>query len=225
MEQPEKIMSEQESLQLITTMINKAKESYYDTGISAMMWGAVIAICSLEKLAELQFGYSLPFDIYLLTFAAVIPQIYLSIKENKSKKVKSYDDTYLDYIWLSFGICIFLVIMISNVIQNNLNPLIENVNAAGHRDWTQFRLGEYIMSFYLMLYGLPTFITGAACRFKPMLWGGLFCWVSCIAALFTEIRIDLLLTALSAILAWLIPGILMQKEYRLYKKEQAVQHV
>src|SRR6185503_3659099 len=113
------------------------------TGISAMMWGAVIAFCSLEKLAELQFGYSLPFDIYLLTFVAVIPQIYLSIRENREKKVKSYDDTYLDYIWMGFGICIFLMILISNTIQANLNPVIEKYNetAAGRADWTQFRFG------------------------------------------------------------------------------------
>jgi hypothetical protein len=227
MEQQEKTLSEKESLELIATMINKAKNAYYDTGISAMMWGAVIAFCSLEKLAEIQFNYRLPFDIYLLTFAAIIPQIYFSIKESKQRKVKSFDDTYLDYIWMGFGICIFLMVLISNTLQQNLNPLIERYNelGKGRYDWTQFRFGEYVMSLYLLLYGLPTFITGAACKFKPMLWGGLFCWASCVAALYTPIKIDLLLTAVSAILAWLIPGILMEKEYRIYKKQQAAKHV
>ena len=226
MEEQEKPLSEKESLELITTMINKAKISYYDTGISAIMWGAVIAFCSLEKLAELQFGYRLPIDIYFLTFVAVIPQIYFSIKESKQRKVKSFDDDYLDYIWLGFGICIFLLILISNTIQGNLNPLIERYNELeGKTDWTQFRFGEYIMSLYLMFYGLPTFITGAACKFKPMLWGGLFCWASCVVALFTPIKIDLVLVAVSAILAWFIPGLLMEKEYRIYKKQRAAQHV
>ena len=226
MEQQEKPLSEKESLELITTMINKAKESYHDTGISATMWGAVIAFCSLEKLAELQFGYQLPIDIYFLIFVAVIPQIYFSIKESRERKVKSYDDVYLDYIWLGFGICIFLLILISNTIQGNLNPLIERFRElTGRGDWTEFRFGEYIMPLYLMLYGLPTFITGAACKFKPMLWGGLFCWASCVVALFTPIKIDLLLAGVSAILAWFIPGLLMKKEYRIYKKQQAAQHV
>lgn len=227
MEQEEKTLSEKESLELITRMINKAKDAYYDTGISAVMWGAIIAFCSLEKLAELQFGYRLPFDIYLLTFAAVIPQIYFSIKEQKERKVKSFDDQYLDYIWLGFGICIFLMILISNTIQGNLNPLIEKYNELGsdRSDWTQFKFGEYIMSLYLLLYGLPTFITGAACKFRPMLWGGLFCWASCAAALYTPIKIDLLLTAISAIMAWFIPGILMKKEYRRYIKERSATNV
>jgi len=84
----EKMMSEKESLALITTMINKAKQSFFDTGISAIMWGAVIAFCSLEKLAELQFGYQLPIDIFILTFIAVIPQIVFSIRESKQRNVK-----------------------------------------------------------------------------------------------------------------------------------------
>lgn len=227
MEQEERSLSEKESLELITRMINKAKDTYYDTGVSAMMWGAVIAFCSLEKLAELQFGYQLPVDIFFLTFVAVIPQIYFSIKESKEKKVKTYDDAYLDNIWWAFGISVFLMILISNVIQNDLNPVIDKYNelANGRADWTQFRLGEYLLSFYLLLYGIPTYITGAACKFKPMLWGGILCWASCAAALFTPIKIDLLLTAISAIMAWFIPGILMQQEYKKYKKEKAAQHV
>ena len=41
----DKKLSEQESLSLITQMINKAKNSYHDTGMGAMLWGAVIVCC------------------------------------------------------------------------------------------------------------------------------------------------------------------------------------
>jgi hypothetical protein len=88
-------------------MINKAKESYHDTGIGAIMWGAVIAICSLVRLSEVHFAYKLPFDIYLLTLVAIIPQILISIREKKERKVKSYDDPYLDYIWLGLAYAYF----------------------------------------------------------------------------------------------------------------------
>ena len=59
MEQERKL-TEQESLGIITMMINKAKESYHDTGIGAIMWGAVIAICSLIRLSEVHFDYKPP---------------------------------------------------------------------------------------------------------------------------------------------------------------------
>jgi hypothetical protein len=59
MSQQEKQLSERESLALITMMINKAKDSYHDTGIVTMMWGVVITICSFEKFAEIYFNYRL----------------------------------------------------------------------------------------------------------------------------------------------------------------------
>ena len=224
MDQEEKKLTEKESLALIATMINKAKDSYHDTGIGAIMWGAVIAICSLVKLAEIQFDFRLPFDIYLLTIVAVVPQIFITIKEKKERKVKSFDDAYMDYIWLGFGITVFLMIFIINAVFSAWEPVArEYRELAGHASPFLFR--EFIAPLFLLLYGLPTFITGAACRFKPMLWGGVFCWICCIITIYTTIKIDLLLTAASAIMAWLIPGILMEREYRIYKKEQASRHV
>ena len=221
----EKQLTEKESLDLIAMMINKAKNVNYETGVSAIMWGSLIAFCSLERLAELQFGYKLPFDVYLLTLVAVIPQIIIANKENKQRPVKSYDDMYVDYIWLAFGICIFLMIFIVNVLFNNAwLPLADEYQKlAAHP--SPYHLNEFVAAFFLLLYGLPTFITGAACKFKPMLWGGIFCWLCCIITLFTTIKIDLLLTAASAIMAWLIPGIIIAKEYRHYKKEQVVANV
>ena len=111
----EKQVTEKESLDLITQMINKAKDSCHSTGIAAIMWGMVIAVCSLVKLSEIQFGYRLPFDIYLLTLVAIIPQIYFSIKEKRERKIKTYGDDFMDYLWLAFGICIFLLVIITNV--------------------------------------------------------------------------------------------------------------
>jgi uncharacterized protein with PQ loop repeat len=219
MERQEKQLTEKESLALINMMINKAKDSYHDTGIGAIMWGTVIAVCALVKLSEIHFGYRLPFDIYLLTLVAVIPQIFITIKEKKERKVKSYDDAYMDYIWLGFGICIFLMILVVNSIFNVWGPVAEEYQKlTGHS--AKYKFHEFISPLFLILYGLPTFITGAACKFKPMLWGGLFCWVCSVVTIYTTIKIDLLLTAASAIMAWLIPGILMEKEYRIYKKEQ-----
>ena len=92
----DKTLSEKESLDLIAKMINQAKNAYHDTGVAAMMWGAVVAVCALVKLSEIQFNYRLPFDIYLLTLVAIIPQVFISIREKKKRKVKTYDDIYMD---------------------------------------------------------------------------------------------------------------------------------
>lgn len=218
----EKQMTERESLQLITSMINRAKQSFHDTGVGAMMWGSVVAICSLVKLSELQFGFRLPFDIYLLTLVAIIPQVWLTIREKRQRRARSHDDAFMDYIWLAFGISIFLMVHVINIVFRYQAPMLEAYYALpGEQPRAGFY--EFVSPLFLILYGMPTFITGAACKFKPMLWGGLFCWACSIVTVYSQIKVDLLLTALSAILAWLIPGILLEREHRLAKKAQQAQ--
>jgi hypothetical protein len=219
----EKALSEKESLDLIAMMISKANNAYHDTGISAMMWGIVITVCSLVKWSELTFGFSLPFDIYWLTLAAVIPQILIVVREKKQSKVKTYDEIYMDYLWLAFGISIFLMSFIVNAVFKVWVPVAEGYSQLSGSPQVHFR--EYVAPLFLLLYGLPTFVTGTACKFKPMLWGGLLCWVSCIITIYTPIKTDLLLTAFSAVFAWLVPGIIMEKDYRKAKKGLAATHV
>lgn len=221
MQDQETPLSERDSLALITTMINKARNVYHDTGVSGILWGSVIAVCSLVKLSEIHFGYVLPFDIYLLSFIAVIPQIWIAIRERKTQRVRNYDDRFLNYLWISFGICIFLLITIINVVFSVWQPVsAEYRELTGHR--AAFQFSEFVTSFFLLLYGLPTFITGATCKFRPMLYGGIICWIFAVVSLFTSIKIDLLLTATAAIVAWLIPGIIAESTYRKVKRQEAL---
>jgi hypothetical protein len=131
----EKQLSENESLELISKMINKAKQSYKDTGISSMLWGIVISLCSLVRFAEIEFNFSLPFNIYWLTFVAVVPQILISIRENKGKNYKTYDDTYMLYVWMGFGISIGLLVFITSVVGSEAEK-------------SSFPFYEYISSFF-----------------------------------------------------------------------------
>ncbi|HEY6064478.1 MAG TPA: hypothetical protein VIV35_12755 [Chitinophagaceae bacterium] len=224
MSNSEKQLTEKDGLDLISTMINQAKNAYHDTGMSAMLWGAVVAICSLVKFAELQFNYRLPFDIYWLTVVAIIPQVFISIKENKERKVITYDDIYMNYLWLGFGITIGLMILVVNVMGHDWQPVAdEYYKLAGKK--SSFQVYEFVGPLFLILYGMPTFVTGAACKFKPMLWGGILCWVCCIISVFTPVKIDLLLIAVSAVFAWLIPGIIMERDYKKKKRGLAETNV
>lgn len=215
--------SERESLALITEMIGKAKDSYHDTGIAAIMWGSVIAFCSLIKVSELHFNYKLPFDIFLLTFVAVIPQILLSYKERKKQTVRTYNQVALDYTWTVFGIAVFLMVFVTNAVFAKLGAFNEAyVSSTGKQDF--FRFSEFTAALFLIIYGIPTFITGAVMKFKPMLLGGIVCWAASLVSLFTPVKIDLLLTALSAGVAWLIPGIILFKKH-LQRKAAAQPNV
>ncbi len=205
----DKQMTEKESLAIITEMIGKVKQSFHDTGFGPIMWGSVITVCGLLTFLKSHFGFKLPFDIWLLTIIAIVPQVIFSIKESKAKRVKTYNDVALDFTWIGFGVCMFILGFSIPVMTNGLTSL---PNYAAVKD--QFKFYDHITAIYLMVYGLPTFVTGGIMKFKPMLYGGILCWVLALASNFTNGKIDMLFTAIAATCAWLIPGILINIRYR-----------
>lgn len=201
----------QQSIELIEKMINKAKGGYHDSGIGALLWGTVVTICALVSWAEIHFNFDFPFDIWMLTFIAVAPQIFLSIRERKKRKALRYEDVAMSYIWSVFGFSVFLLIMINTNMVPHLLPVVQEYNK-NHPDGT-FYYHDYVSAMFLLLYGIPTIITGGITKFKPMLWGGMFCWLCSVTAIYTPIETDMLLTAAAAIMAWFIPGIILRRRY------------
>ncbi len=206
-------MTEKESLELISKMINKAQNRYHDSGIGPILWGAVISICSLVTYFKIRYQFSLPFDIWLLTLVAIVPQIFIAIRENRINKAKGYDDDILDTVWMVFGVSIFLLIFINANIAKTLQPVFEVYNSkSGLPPSPNF--SSFATSFFLLLYGIPTIITGTCRKMKPMLYGGVICWICCVISVFTNIEWDMLLTAIAAIAAWLIPGIIIRRQFK-----------
>jgi hypothetical protein len=189
-------MTQQESMQLISEMISKAKKSYVTKGLASIAWGVIIVVCSLISWSQAYFKYDLNFDIWLLALLALIPQLYFSIKERRSKKFTAHDEVTLGYIWMAFGISIFILSLY----------------------FSYQPQGGQSSSLVMMLYAIPTFVTGGVCKFKPMIIGGVICWVGSVTSIFTSTAIDLLLMAACGFFAWLIPGLIL---WSRYKKQQA----
>jgi hypothetical protein len=79
----DKEFSYQEVIRLIGSMIKKAKRSYVTKGLASIVWGMLIIICSLVTWVQIQLSFDIGFDIWLLLFFAIIPQIYFSVKEKR----------------------------------------------------------------------------------------------------------------------------------------------
>lgn len=189
-------LTEAQSLELITQMISKAKCDYEETGIGAIMWGSLVSFCSLITFGNFYWkNHALNF-IWLLTLIAVVPQIIISVRASKKKKYKSYDDDAMGGIWISFGIALFLISIYTSIYEVP-------------KAWLLF----------LVMYGVPTFATGYVNHFKPMIFGGIVCWVLAVVCFFIDFPYVMLLTAVAALCAWFIPGLILRSRYK-----KAVQH-
>ncbi len=95
----ENSMTEKDSLKLINEIIGKAKRSYITTGAASIVCGVLIIVCSLLTWWQLYANQKFGFDVWLLVFIAVLPQVYFSIKEKKKRKFVSHDDLTMPYVW------------------------------------------------------------------------------------------------------------------------------
>lgn len=206
----EKQLTEQESLLIIQQMINRAKSNFVDTGIGPILWGVVITVCSLVQAAKIYYDFEMSFDIWWLALFALVPQVFISINERKERKAKGWDDDILSYVWTCFGIAVFVVNFINNRLSMELTPAIDAYRAAGNEIQSSW---SFASCFLLLVFGFPTIITGAARKQRWMLAGGIFCWVSAIAATFTPTYVDFVLMAFAAALSWLIPGLMIRSNY------------
>jgi len=67
---------------------------------------------------------------------------------------------------------------------------------------------------FLALYGMPTFLSGITLRFKPLIYGGITCWLLSIIACFIPYQFHLLLLGLSVIIAWIVPGYILKARFK-----------
>jgi hypothetical protein len=192
----EQTLTGEQSLELITSMIKQARNDYYDTGISALLWGGVIILCSMVTYLNHYLKWPALGYIWWLTVVAVIPQIIISIREGKHRGYRSYQSDLIAGVWLSFAIAIFLF---------------------------SFLTSRYVIdheaAIFLTFYGIPTFATGYGRRFRPMIVGGLACWVLAVVSLYVPYPNALFLLAGGALLAWFIPGLLLRRCYLKAKRQ------
>lgn len=189
----EKTMTEAERFTLITGMINHAKNRFSETGHLYLLWGIVIFICCITQFIMIHYFSNVKaYYVWYLTWVVGIYQIYYLLKKKKKEKVRTYTDEIIGFVWLTFIICSFLLVYIL-IKKNAFNA----INAC-----------------VLVMYGMPTFLSGIILRFQPLKVGGFICWLLAISAMFTNYQYQLLLLAAAVVAAWIIPGFLLRAKYK-----------
>ncbi|OIR12735.1 hypothetical protein GALL_58020 [mine drainage metagenome] len=217
----EKKLTEQESLQLITEMIHKVKSSFHESGTSAILWGSVIGFCGLFSFLQIQFDFSTGgFDVWLLTFIALVPQVVITIRESRQKRVLTYEETAMNAIWIVFAISIFALVFYNNAVpriaenyfaKEGIELFEKNITTGEITTFHPYILS--VSSVFLILYAVPTLATGLARKFKPMIIGGIICYLLFLVSCFTTYKYDMLLHAIAGIINWLIPGLILRRNF------------
>ena len=191
----EQELTPQQSIALIESMINKVKTRVAENGFLYLLWGWVIFSCALIQFLVLKFQiawFSHPEIVWLSTIVVLIIQIIYLIKKDKEKRVESYFDEIIKNVWMTFGICMGIMSFIIS----------------------KFNIWEFAYPLVLMMYGIPTFLSGFAMKFTPLKIGAVGCWILAIVATFVQPIDYLLIIALAMTIAWIIPGHLMRAKFK-----------
>jgi hypothetical protein len=182
----------QNQLQLIESMIQKARNDFQESGTLYLMWGFVLLFCSLVQFIGLYFYSSNWSFIWMLTWVTVIAQIFILRKQKKKQGARSYTDEIMGAIWIVFFICMVLLAYILG----------------------SQKAFPSILPVILVMYGIPTFLSGTLIKFNLLKWGGVGCWVLAILCSLTPLNFQILFIGAAVIIAWIIPGIFLRKRFR-----------
>jgi len=216
-------LNEKESLNLINEMISTSRNNLQKgMGKIFLLWGYLVFVISLINFILL---IILPDPVnyysYFIWFLMGIgyPVHYRLVKNMQQEKlIKTYVDKIMDYVWIAFSISILIVVigMIgSSVLTMPASSEVEN--GSGFLRWFQWML---MPPFMLSLYGFALFISGKAYDFKPLVRGGIICWVASlllIAGIHCQYmsEIQQVTLAIASLFGFIIPGnILNSKEKR-----------
>jgi hypothetical protein len=142
-------------------------------------------------------GFDLPFNPFLLMIITMILQVYFDRKESGFKHATTYLDEAHKYIWIAFGISVLIVSIAGGIGE----------------------LNYYTLPVLLTLFAIPTFISGAINKFKPLIFGGVICWILAIVVFLYKSDLSFLLVAAGAFACWVVPGFILRARFNKQRKQ------
>jgi hypothetical protein len=196
---PEQNFSAEDSLQLIQSMISKAKQQISDQTIYFLLWGwAAFAACLGQFLLSIS-GYEKHYLVWLITIPCIFLTIYFSVRDKKKRKVQTYVSTSMNYLWIGMGISFFVLSAIF------------------------FKLGWFnCFPFFILFYGLGAFVSGKFLQFTPFVVGGIISWCLAAVAVWFSFDYQSLFAAVALLFSHIIPGHLLRRSQSVQLKHSSL---
>jgi hypothetical protein len=189
MENEEKVMTGEESLKIITDMINRTKVNIRQGIFHLLLWGWLLVVCSLsDYLIATLGGYSHSYYVWFLVIPGAFASMIYGFVTGRKAKVHTYADMIYMWTWVGFFIAATVLFII------------------------QAKSMESVAPYILTLAGLPTFISGFIIRFKPLILGGISFWVFALIAYFAGPSLGQLVVPAAMLTGYLIPGYMLKRK-------------
>jgi hypothetical protein len=192
MEKDAQPFSPEQSIRLIEEMIIKTKADISENTVYFLLWGWLSFIAILAQyFLKVALRYPHHYLVWLITFVGIFGSIMQTRKRKRNMYARTYIAASMSYLWTGLGLSFFILTIIF------------------------FKLeGGWLICypFFIMLYGLGTFVSGKILQFKPLVIGGMINWALAIGATFFEFDSQMLFAAAAILTSYIIPGHLLQSQ-------------
>jgi hypothetical protein len=205
--------TEQESMEIITEMINRARNNLNRSVNVMIFWGYLVAATAIANFILLQvpgIGYD-AYCVWLLMIPGAAVSYFINRRIDRMAAVRTHVDKIISLTWAGFGISVFVFWGIITIF------------AGLTRNWEALFL---ISPAILTMLGLGEYVTACACRVKPMKWSAILFWLGAILCVlpFRWQNADghfagtlyqghqQLIMAVCMILGFVVPGHLIQRK-------------
>ena len=151
------------SLKQIEEMISQARRNVEENGFLYRLWGWAVVVCALIHFGLAYSGVTNePYWVWCSLLLVFIFQFFYIAKRERKRQVKTFADRLLGTTWLVFSVMIALALfmLICRGYYDLINPVM------------------------LLLYGMPTILSGVLLKTRSLVWGGLCCFALAIIAVF-----------------------------------------
>jgi len=192
MEDNQKFSAEQ-SLHLIQSMNEKAKQDVANNSFYLLLWGWLIFSAALLNFGLMRFtSLEQPYLVWNLMWIGAIASIIKGVKESKKNAVKTFIGETMKFFGISQAILYFGLAFF----------------------FGKYDLWHISFPLYILVYAVTCFFMGALMQFPLLKWTGLLCLPIMVISVFVSFDWQLLLLALAILISYIIPG------HVLYMKEK-----
>ena len=187
----EQSFSPEQSLQLIRNMISKTKQDMSDNSIYFLVWVWITLIaCTGQFILKNILHNEKHYLVWLLVVPGIIFSIYQGVKDGKKRKASTYVGESMKHLWTGMGVSFFVLSIIL----------------------TKLGWGTTVFPFFIMLYGMGTFISGSILRFRPLIIGGVIAWALAAGAAWVHDDYQMLFAAAAILFSYIIPAYMLRRK-------------
>ncbi len=183
-------LTEKESLELITSMIQQTKNNYKQEGsFYFLLWGWVIMLANFSHYyLAVHTSYPHPYVVWLITLPAAVVTIVFSVRSARKARVVSHLDRLYGRVWMGVAVGIVIVLVFMKDVNYMHNAII------------------------ILLSGIGTYLSGSILKFKPLIYGGIVLMVASMVAFNVSVADQYLVGGISIFAGYLIPGYLLRNK-------------